>query len=112
MWARVVPRVIPMIMPRACGSQWGAPSPVSAGTNTTPSESSTVCAIAAVSAALPTICNPSRSHWTADPVTKIAPSRAYVISPSGERQAAVDSRPASLRTTDVPVLVRMNEPVP
>ena len=99
-------------MPRACGSQWGAPSPVSAGTKTTPSVSSTVAAMAAVSAALPTIWSPSRSHCTADPVTKIAPSRAYVMSPSGERQAAVDSSPASLRTTESPVLVRMKEPVP
>ncbi len=112
MCARVVPRVMPMIIPRACGSQCGAPRPVSAGTNTTPSVSSTVAAMAAVSAALPTICRPSRSHCTADPVTKIAPSRAYVISPPGERHAAVESSPASLRTTEEPVLVRMNEPVP
>ena len=27
-----VPRVSPTIVPRAYGSQWGAPSPVSAGT--------------------------------------------------------------------------------
>ena len=76
MWARVVPRVIPMIRPRACGSQCGAPSPVSAGTKTTPSVSGTVAAIASVSAADPTICSPSRSHCTAAPVTKIAPSSA------------------------------------
>ena len=68
--------------------------------------------MASVSAALPTIWRPSRSHCTAAPVTKIAPSSAYVSSPSGERQAAVESSPASLRTTEVPVLVRMNEPVP
>ena len=54
----------------------GAPSPVSAGTNTTPSVSGTVRAIASVSAAEPTICRPSRSHCTAAPVTKIAPSIA------------------------------------
>ena len=58
------------------GPSAGAPSPVSAGTKTTPSVSSTVAAIAAVSAAEPTICSPSRSHCTAAPVTKIAPSRA------------------------------------
>ena len=63
-------------MPRAWGSQWGAPSPVSAGTNTTPSEDSTVAATASLSAADPTICSPSRSHCTAAPVTKMAPSRA------------------------------------
>ncbi len=74
--ARVVPRVRPRIVPRACGSQWGAPSPVSAGTKTTPSDESTVAAIASDSAAEPTICSPSRSHCTAAPVTKIAPSSA------------------------------------
>ena len=72
----MVPRVMPMIMPRACGSQCGAPRPVSAGTKTTPSVSVTVAAIAAVSAAEPTIWSPSRSHCTAAPVTKIAPSSA------------------------------------
>jgi hypothetical protein len=85
---------------------------VSAGTNTTPSEESTVEAIAAVSAAEPTICSPSRSHCTAAPVTKIAPSSAYVSSPSGARHAAVDNSPASERGSVVPVLVRMNDPVP
>lgn len=74
--ARVVPRVMPRMVPRACGSQCGAPSPVSAGTKTTPSESSTVAAMAAVSAADPTTWSPSRSHCTAAPVTKIAPSSA------------------------------------
>ena len=67
---------MPRIVPRACGSQCGAPSPVSAGTNTTPPVSSTVAAIASLSAADPTICRPSRSHCTAAPVTKIAPSVA------------------------------------
>ena len=83
MCPRVVPRVMPRIVPRACGSQCGAPSPVRAGTNTTPSVSSTVAAIASVSAADPTICRPSRSHCTAAPVTKIAPSVAYTSSSSG-----------------------------
>ena len=46
------------------------------GTKTTPSVSSTVAAMASVSAAEPTICRPSRSHCTAAPVTKIAPSLA------------------------------------
>ena len=35
-WARVVPRVRPVIEPRACGSQCGAPSPANAGTKYTP----------------------------------------------------------------------------
>ena len=36
-WARPVPRLSPMMVPRAAGSQWGLPSPVKAGTMTTPS---------------------------------------------------------------------------
>ena len=61
---------MPMIVPRACGSQCGAPSPVSAGTNTTPSVSSTVAAIASDSAADPTICRPSRSHCTGGSIVR------------------------------------------
>ena len=38
---RVVPRVSPVMMPRASGRQCGAPSPASAGTTTTPPESGT-----------------------------------------------------------------------
>ncbi len=37
----MVPRVMPRIAPRAAGSQSGAPSPVRAGTKTTPPESGT-----------------------------------------------------------------------
>ena len=76
MCARVVPRVSPTIRPRACGSQCGAPSPVRAGTKTTPPLSETVDATAWLSAAEPTIWMPSRSHCTAAPVTKIEPSDA------------------------------------
>ena len=39
--AAVVPRVRPVILPRAPWSQYGAPSPASAGTNATPSDDST-----------------------------------------------------------------------
>ena len=39
--ARVVPRVSPLMSPRTSGSQCGEPSPVSAGTKTTPSVEST-----------------------------------------------------------------------
>ena len=49
--ARVVPRVMPNSGPRASGSQSGAPSPVSAGTNTTPPESGTLRASASLCAA-------------------------------------------------------------
>ena len=40
--AVVVPRVRPVMMPRASGRQYGAPRPASAGTTTTPPESGTV----------------------------------------------------------------------
>ena len=40
--ARVVPRVSPTIVPRACGSQCGAPSPANAGTRYTPPVSGTL----------------------------------------------------------------------
>ncbi len=40
-WARPTPRLSPRMVPRAPGSQWGLPSPVKAGTTTTPSLVST-----------------------------------------------------------------------
>jgi hypothetical protein len=67
---------MPTMVPRADGSQSGAPRPVSAGTNTTPPESGTVDANGSDSEAAPMIPSPSRSHCTAAPVTKIAPSSA------------------------------------
>ena len=112
-WARVVPRVRPMIVPRACGSQCGAPSPVSAGTKTTPSEESTVAAMASVSAAEPTICEPvaqplhggaGHEDRALERVGELAVGRA----PGGRREQA--RRPSA--RASVPVLVRMNEPVP
>ena len=75
-WARVVPRVSPRMVPRAAGSQCGAPRPVRAGTKTTPPESGTDAARGSVSSAELIRPSPSRSHCTAAPVTKIAPSRA------------------------------------
>ena len=49
--ARVVPRVMPSDGAARVGSQCGAPSPVSAGTNTTPPLSGTAAASASISAA-------------------------------------------------------------
>ena len=72
-----MPRVIPTIVPRAYGSQYGEPRPVSAGTKYTPPVSGTLCARACVSDACEMIPSPSRSHWIAAPVTKIEPSIAY-----------------------------------
>ncbi len=74
--ARVVPRVIPTIAPRACGSQYGAPSPESAGTKYTPAASGTLPASASISEALPMMPRPSRSHWIAAPAMKTLPSSA------------------------------------
>ncbi len=76
MCARVVPRVMPTTVPRAYGSQSGAPSPANAGTTNTPPVSSTEAASGPTSEASAMIPRPSRSHCTAAPVTKIAPSSA------------------------------------
>ena len=46
----VVPRVRPVIVPRAYWSQCGAPSPAKAGTRYTPPESGTLAASASTSA--------------------------------------------------------------
>ena len=77
MCARVVPRVRPMIRPA------GVRVPVRRAEpgqrrheHHAVGRDGTVAAIASVSAAEPTICRPSRSHCTAAPVTKIAPSSA------------------------------------
>ena len=76
MCALVLPRVIPRIVPRAYGSHHGEPRPVKAGTTYTPPESLTLSAMAPASAAVSITWMPSRSHWMAAPVTKIAPSSA------------------------------------
>ncbi len=75
-WARPVPLVMPSTVPRAYGSHQGLPRPVNAGTNTTPSLSSIDSASGPTSADSAMIPRPSRSHCTAAPVTKMAPSRA------------------------------------
>ena len=75
-WARPTPRVRPVTMPRAWGSHHGLPSPVSAGTKTTPPVSGTEAASGPTSAAAAMMPSPSRSHWTAAPVTKMDPSSA------------------------------------
>ena len=76
MWARVVPPVRPVRVPRACCCQWGAPSPAKAGTKLTPPLSGTDVASASDSAAVSRMPRPSRSHLTALPPTKIEPSSA------------------------------------
>ena len=76
MCACVLPRVMPRIVPRAYGSHHGEPRPVNAGTTYTPPVSLTLAASAPISAAVSITWRPSRSHWMAAPVTKIAPSSA------------------------------------
>ena len=112
MCARVVPRVIPKMAPRACGSQSGAPKPVSAGTNTTPPLSGTLNANSSDSEAMSMMPSPSRSHCTAEPVTNTAPSNANSREPSGCCQATVVSRPDCERTNLSPVFTNTNDPVP
>ena len=75
-WARPVPRVMPVTVPRARGSHHGLPSPVKAGTTVTPPLSATEPASGPRSSARSMIPSPSRSHWTAAPETKVEPSRA------------------------------------
>ena len=75
-WARVVPRVIPTIVPRAYGSHHGEPSPVNAGTTYDAAAVVDLAASGPISAASAMMPSPSRSHWIAEPVEKIAPSRA------------------------------------
>ena len=75
-WARPVPRLSPVMVPRAAGSQWGLPSPVKAGTMTTPSDDSTVRASGSSSADSAMMPSPSRSHCTPAPATKTEPSTA------------------------------------
>ena len=77
MCATVVPRVSPVMVPRASAFQYGAPKPVKAGTIITPPASGTLSASDCTSA-LPLIAlSPSRSHWTTAPPTNTLPSVAY-----------------------------------
>src|SRR5437773_715276 len=75
-WARVVPRSMPIRRPRAYMSQCGAPSPVNAGTRYTLSLPASPAASDSVSAAVAMIPRPSRSHCTAAPVMNALPSSA------------------------------------
>ena len=74
--ARVVPRVRPTIVPRAFGSQSGAPSPTNAGTKYTPSLLASERANPSVSLLWAMMPRPSRSHCTAAPAMKMDASSA------------------------------------
>ena len=83
--------------PRASGSQCGEPRPVRAGTKNTPSVDSSEVASASVSPASSIRPSPSRSHWTAAPPTRTAPSSANCGGAPGATAAAVRSSPSRRR---------------
>ena len=86
---------------------------MNAGTTYTPPLSGTDAASGPVSAASAIMPRPSRSHWTAAPVTKIAPSIAYVTSSlAPSDHATVVSRPSTGSGSFGPMFVSTNEPVP
>ena len=101
--ARVVPRVIPEMTPRASGRQCGAPSPTSAGTMVTPPESGTERASVSISGALAMMPSPSRSHCTSAPAMKALPSSAKAVvvradpATSSVQATVVRSRASSAR---------------
>src|SRR6218665_2129899 len=61
-WASVLPRVRPVMLPRASGFQYGAPRPVKAGTIITPPASGTLCASASIPALLVMARSPLRKR--------------------------------------------------
>ena len=88
------------------------PRPVKAGTTMTPPVSGTLSASGPVSAASSMMLMPSRNHWIAAPVTKMAPSSAYATVPSLSSQAIVVSMPSVGGGHVSPTLRRTNDPVP
>ena len=111
MCARPVPRVMPTMVPRLYMSQYGAPSPVNAGTRNTPAVSGTLSAICSLSAAFLISFISSRSHCTVAPPMNTLPSSAKVGLPSS-RHAMVVSSPFWLSTGTSPVFISMKQPVP
>ena len=70
---------------------------MNAGTNTTPPLSATLAASGPVSAAFSMMPIPSRSHWIAAPVTKIAPSITNATSPPAEIPRHAGQQPLDRR---------------
>ena len=91
MWAAVLPRVSPMIKPRAEASHTGAPNPVNAGTNTTPPVSGTLVARRSISLDFLITPSPSRNHCTTEPPVKTLPSNANVRSESTRHATVVSN---------------------
>src|SRR5512143_2260328 len=103
---------MPTMVPRAYGSHHGDPRPVKAGTTNTPPESVTEAASGPISAAEEMMPSPSRSHWMAAPVTKMAPSIAYALVPSASVQATVVSMPSVGAGHVGPTFISTKLPVP
>ena len=97
--------------PRHSGCHHGAPSPVKAGTSTTPWLSSTWAARASTSADWRMMPSPSRSHCTTAPATKMEPSSAYSTR-SPICQAMVVTSLLVDWMGSLPVFIRMKQPVP
>ena len=128
-WARPVPRLSPRMVPRAPGSQWGLPSPVKAGTTTTPSLDSTVRASGSMSPGLvddaqavaqPLHARPRDEHRTLEGIGDRRPAPAagppsapMAIWPSVPRsQAKVVIRPSTGAGATGPAFMRTKLPVP
>ena len=111
MWAAVVPRVMPTIVPRAYGSQCGAPSPANAGTRYTPPLSGTDSGQRLDVGRLRMMPSPSRSHCTTAPPMNTLPSSAYFVLPP-IFQATVVSSLFCETTGRSPVFCSMKQPVP
>ncbi len=106
----VVLRFDPNMAPRTSVRQCGAARPCSAGTTTTP-ESVERPAAALLEAASGITFKLSRSHWTAEPVTKIPPSNAYAVR-SLKFQPTVVSNPWLESRGLSPMFINRKLPVP
>ncbi len=111
MCAAVVPRLSPVIVPRAYWSHHGAPMPVSAGTKYTPPLSPTLRASLSTSDDERIMPSPSRSHCTTEPPTKMLPSNAYAVLPA-IFHATVVSRLFFDMTGLSPQFISRKQPVP
>ena len=112
MCALVVPRVMPCIDARARGSQYGAPRPVNAGTNTTSSLVLTLAASASTSAACSISPRPSRNHEITAPPMNTLPSSAYSVRSPSICHATVDNSFCRDTTGAVPQFCNRKQPVP
>src|ERR1017187_3929168 len=106
-----VSRRSPISIPAACASQWGAPRPTNAGTNTTPPVSGTEAASASTSPDELISLSLSRSHCTTAPPIKILPSSAYSRRFPALAASVVISR-CFERTNSVPTFCSKKQPVP